>query len=90
MTFDNEEELEKISKHCPKAEVVLRIGTESTDAKWDLSKKFGAFMDDVPDLLKAVKRHKLNLIGVSFHCGTGGVSFPSYQDSLINAKKVFD
>jgi ornithine decarboxylase len=90
MTFDSEEELEKIARHCSKAEVVLRIGTVATDAKWELSSKFGAFMEDVPKLLSEAKRLKLNLIGVSFHVGTGGVSFTSYEESLMNAKKVFE
>ena len=90
MTFDSEEELEKIARHCPKAEVVLRIGTAATDAKWELSSKFGASMSDIPKLLQTAKRLKLKLIGVSFHVGTGGVSFTSYEESLRNARKVFD
>ena len=28
--------------------------------------------------------------GVSFHVGTGGVCFETYQASMLNARKVFD
>jgi ornithine decarboxylase len=55
MTFDSEEELEKIAKYCPEAQVVLRIATAANDAKWQLSSKFGASMADVPKLLCAAK-----------------------------------
>ena len=47
-------------------------------------------MDDVPAILKAAKRLNLAIIGVSFHTGSGGVSYKSYEGCLINARKVFD
>ena len=41
MTFDSEEELYKIKESFPDAEIVMRIATKETDAKWNLSEKFG-------------------------------------------------
>ena len=40
-TFDSEEELYKIKESFPDAEIVMRIATKETDAKWNLSEKFG-------------------------------------------------
>ena len=90
MTFDTEEELDKIAKYFPQAEVVLRIACCVTDAKYQLSEKYGAHMEDVPSMLKKAKALCLKIIGVSFHTGSGGVSYKSYEGCIINARKVFD
>jgi ornithine decarboxylase len=42
MTFDCEEEAEKIKDIYPEAEVVLRIAVEDTDAPCPMTMKFGA------------------------------------------------
>jgi ornithine decarboxylase len=51
MTFDSIEELHKIKKTFPQAECILRIAVENTTAVYNLSEKFGAFMEDVPKIL---------------------------------------
>ena len=50
MTFDTSEELFKIQKHYPNAEVVLRIAVLKTTALWNLSLKFGAIFDEIPEI----------------------------------------
>jgi len=50
MTFDTIEELSKIKKHYPDAEVVLRIAVMKTTALWNLSLKFGAIFDEIPEI----------------------------------------
>ena len=90
MTFDTEEELDKIHAVFPQAEVVLRIACTVSDAQYKLSEKYGAYIEDVPAMLKKAKQLNLKLIGVSFHTGSGGVSYKSYEGCLINARKVFD
>ncbi|KAJ2972153.1 hypothetical protein NQ176_g7319 [Zarea fungicola] len=45
MTFDNTDELYKIAKHFPEAELFLRIITDDTSSACRLSMKFGAPMD---------------------------------------------
>ena len=90
MTFDCEEELRKIHQYFPEAECVIRIATESTTALYNLSEKFGASMEEVPELLATVKKLGLRLKGVAFHTGSGGVTFISYEMSLKNVRKIFD
>ena len=90
MTFDCSEELHKIKKHFPEAECILRIATEKTTALYNLSEKFGAFMTEVPELLQTAQELGLKIKGVAFHTGSGGVTFDSYEESLINTRKVFD
>lgn len=90
MTFDSIEELQKINSLFPKAKCVVRIATEETTAVYNLNEKFGASMKDIPDILKASKRLGQPIVGVAFHTGSGGVTFPSYKSSIENARKIFD
>ena len=53
MIFDSIEELEKIATFFPKAECILRIAAKQTDARFDLSEKYGASLKDVDSILKA-------------------------------------
>ena len=52
MTFDSEEELQKIKKWFPEADCVIRILTKSSDARYNLSEKFGINPEDAEKLLK--------------------------------------
>lgn len=90
MTFDSIEELHKIKAIFPKAELILRISSKNTDAWYNLSEKFGAFMADVPELLETAKKLDLHVKGVAFHTGSGGVTVEPYQNSLKDAREVFD
>jgi ornithine decarboxylase len=64
MTFDNAEELYKIKKYYPDAELVLRILTNDSNAMCQLGLKFGAHLDTVPHLLQTAKQLDLSVIGV--------------------------
>ena len=90
MTFDSEEELYRIKENFPKADCVLRIATSVTTAVYNLNEKFGVPMQEVEGLLRLGKKLGLRMKGVAFHCGSGGVTFQAYSDSIKNARKVFD
>jgi ornithine decarboxylase len=51
MTFDNADELRKIAKLYPGAELFLRILTDDSSSLCRLSLKFGASLDDTDGLL---------------------------------------
>jgi len=74
----------------PDAECILRIVSRNTDAWYNLSEKFGAFMTDVPQLLDTAKKLNLRVKGVAFHTGSGGVTVDPYVNSLKDAREVFD
>ncbi|MCV3272210.1 type III PLP-dependent enzyme [Roseobacter sp. WL0113] len=67
---DAEEELEKIAKHAPGAEVYIRLIVEASQADWPLSRKFGCSKDKALDLLGVAKALGLNPRGFSFHVGS--------------------
>lgn len=91
MTFDNAEELRKIHKFFPGAQLVLRILADDSHSTMRFGSKFGANVStEVEPLLKQAYALNLNVIGVSFHVGSGCQSGEAYRNSLLLAKKVFD
>lgn len=89
MTFDNKEELFKISEVFPKARVVLRIITDDSNSLCRFSTKFGAPIEDCPELIRYAKELDLDLVGISFHVGSGCLSVASFESSIRNAFYLF-
>ncbi|PHH61785.1 hypothetical protein CDD81_7949 [Ophiocordyceps australis] len=89
MTFDNADELCKIAKHFPDAELFLRITTDDTSSMCRLSMKFGAALDTTPALLAVAKKLDLNVVGVSFHVGSGASDAGAYLKAVRDAHAVF-
>lgn len=90
MTFDNADELRKCKRACPNAKLLLRIMTDDSKSMCQFSIKFGAHMDSVPELLRLAQELELNVIGVSFHVGSGASDPLSFVDAVSNARRVFD
>eukprot|EP01116_Phalansterium_solitarium_P002578 TRINITY_DN1267_c0_g1_i1.p2 TRINITY_DN1267_c0_g1~~TRINITY_DN1267_c0_g1_i1.p2 ORF type:complete len:436 (+),score=168.42 TRINITY_DN1267_c0_g1_i1:218-1525(+) len=90
MTFDNAEELHKIAEVYPEASLVLRIITDDSNSVCRFSTKFGAPMHQVGGLLALAKELGLNLVGVSFHVGSGCMSVHSFEAAIRSARTVFD
>lgn len=90
VTVDNEAELYKMRNHWPQVGIVIRIAVDDSKSVCKFSSKFGAPMDQVPSLIKISKDLGLNLIGVSFHVGSGCYSVDSFTNALKNARTVFD
>jgi ornithine decarboxylase len=89
MTFDNVFELQKIAECFPESRLVLRIITDDSQSICKFSTKFGAPMDHVPSILAEAKRLNLNLVGVSFHVGSGCMSTQSFVSAIRSASNVF-
>jgi len=89
MTFDNADELKKIADVYPEAKLVLRIITDDSHSVCRFSTKFGAPMDNVENLLSLAKQLNLNIVGVSFHVGSGCMSVKSFEGAIKNAHWVF-
>ncbi|KAG6004388.1 Ornithine decarboxylase [Claviceps maximensis] len=89
MTFDNADELYKIAKFYPDAELFLRIMTDDTSSLCRLSMKFGAAMDTTDGLLAVAKNLGLNVVGVSFHVGSGASDPLAFYKAVRDAHTVF-
>lgn len=91
VTFDSPEELEKIKVFHPNAQVVLRIRFDAKNSIICLGVKFGCDpVAEAPDLIKMCKNLKLNLIGVSFHVGSGTQDYGIYESALAAVRELFD
>jgi len=89
MTFDNVFELEKMAEVFPTARLVLRIITDDSNSICKFSTKFGAPMDQTYNILKRAKELNLNVVGVSFHVGSGCMSAQSFTAAIQSAHRVF-
>jgi ornithine decarboxylase len=89
MTFDNADELHKVAKLFPGAELLLRIMTDDTSSLCRLSMKFGAALDTTDNLLATAKALGLNVVGVSFHVGSGASDPLAFFKAVRDAHLVF-
>lgn len=89
MTFDNADELRKIAKLYPGAELFLRIETDDSSSLCQLSLKFGATMDMTDGLLQTARDLGLNVVGVSFHVGSGASDPSAFLKAVRDAHTVF-
>uniref|UniRef100_A0A669DE00 Ornithine decarboxylase 1 n=1 Tax=Oreochromis niloticus TaxID=8128 RepID=A0A669DE00_ORENI len=90
MTFDNEEELLKISLVHPQAKLVIRIAVDDSKSMVRLSPKFGARLPTVRQLLERARELNLEVVGVSFHVGSGCTKSSAFRQAIEDARCVFD
>lgn len=87
-TVDCENELIKLAKEWPGVECVLRILPQTYEAQCQLKTKFGARVDLVPALLAKARELDLNVVGISFHVGSGCYEDRAWAESVRLAKRV--
>ncbi|XP_051941753.1 ornithine decarboxylase isoform X1 [Hippocampus zosterae] len=90
MTFDSEMELMKVARCHNNAKLVLRIATDDSKAVCRLSIKFGAQLKACRGLLEKAKELGLDVIGVSFHVGSGCTDSAAFKQAIADARCVFD
>lgn len=90
MTFDSEVELMKVARNHPNAKLVLRIATDDSKAVCRLSVKFGATLKTSRTLLERAKELNVDIIGVSFHVGSGCTDPQTFVQAISDARYVFD
>jgi ornithine decarboxylase len=90
MTFDNETELHKIKAIHPGAKMVVRIlPPANTKCQCQLGMKFGCHPKKVPHLLRVAKELGVDVVGVSFHVGSGCYDAMAYSAAVASARTVF-
>lgn len=90
VTFDNAAEIEKCAAISPDIKLIMRIITDDRGSQCRLSSKFGAPRHKWRPLLAAAKQHKLPVVGVSFHVGSGCRDATRYELALKDAKEIFE
>jgi ornithine decarboxylase len=82
VTYDNREELKKISRYAPHAGVVLRLRVPNTGSMVELSSKFGCDPGEGVDLIEAAYELGLVVEGLSFHVGSQCSNFENFVQAL--------
>jgi len=90
MTFDCEEELHKIRLFHPYSNLILRIAVDDRNSIIHFSDKFGAKLNEVNKLISLCCALHLNLVGVSFHVGTGCFDKNQYISALKDCREVYN
>jgi len=90
MTFDNEDELFKVKRAYPNAKLVLRILPGEFKSQCNLGIKFGCHPQHALKLLKTAKELDLDVIGISFHVGSGCMDPDAFPAAIAMAGIAFD
>lgn len=88
-TFDNLDELDKMKRFHPSCKLVVRILTDDSKSACQLGLKFGAPLSSVPSLLARARELDLDVVGVSFHVGSGCYDPDSFRDAVYRARLAF-
>jgi len=89
-TFDTLCELEKIHRVAPEMKLILRIYANDPTAQCMLSNKFGAFRNEWECILKRAHELNMNIVGVSFHVGSGACNPDAFTEAIQEARDLFD
>uniref|UniRef100_A0A0A9Y853 ornithine decarboxylase n=2 Tax=Lygus hesperus TaxID=30085 RepID=A0A0A9Y853_LYGHE len=71
MTFDTEQELEKIKEFHPEAKLLVRMRSDAKVATIQMGHKFGCAPDNAMYLIEKAVEMGLRIVGIAFHVGTG-------------------
>ena len=92
--FDGEDELYKLAaveaSEGSKFNLLLRLTTDDRASVCRFSKKFGCPVEDALHLLPIAQSLNLNIVGVSFHVGSGCGDAAAYATALEHARRVFE
>jgi len=86
LVFDSECELYKIKDHYPECKLLLRLVVNDESSQCSFSKKFGCVLNEVYSLLELSLELGLQVIGFSFHVGSGCNKPSLYYDALCDCK----
>lgn len=71
--------------------LVIRIRCDATKAQCQLGMKFGCdAVTEAPHLLKVAQSLGLDVVGVSFHVGSGCGDPPAFCRAIASARMVFN
>lgn len=90
VTFDTECELYKISMASPQMKCILRIYADDPLARCRLSNKFGCVKEEWEHTFDVAKKLKIDIIGISFHVGSGAKSASAYTSAIRASRECYD
>ncbi len=88
MTFDCDEELRKIKLYHPDCKLILRLAVDDSQSVCRFNVKFGCHLEKVGEMLKLAKILELEIIGFSFHVGSGCSSSEVFYEALRSCRSA--
>ncbi|KAF7939078.1 uncharacterized protein EAE97_007159 [Botrytis byssoidea] len=89
-TFDNIDELDSINKYMPNAQLMLRIFANDNSALVALGDKYGAPLESAQALLVRAKKLGMDVVGTSFHIGSGASDPAVIRKAVQHSRLVWD
>ena len=89
-TFDNASELHKHATLHPECRLVVRIAVDDSSSLCKLSNKFGCDVTTASQLLQLAKELSLEVVGVSFHVGSGCMDGEVFRNAIRDSRLVFN
>lgn len=90
VTYDNVAEIEKISRYCDTAGVVLRLKVPDVGSQVELSSKFGADPSEAAALIQRAFDLGLKVEGLSFHVGSQCTACDNYTAALDICSRILN
>jgi len=87
---DSVEDIRKMARHAPGAQLRLRLAVDNSQSEWPLGGKYGAQPQEIPELLAAARSLGLPVTGLTFHVGSQCLSAESWIRALEACRAVFD
>lgn len=88
-TFDCCDELRKLKHIAPDMRLLIRIAVDDSDAVCKFSSKFGAQESDWPQLFALASSLDLDVVGVSFHVGSGQKTASAFSEAICASSRAF-
>uniref|UniRef100_A0A1I8P420 Orn/DAP/Arg decarboxylase 2 N-terminal domain-containing protein n=1 Tax=Stomoxys calcitrans TaxID=35570 RepID=A0A1I8P420_STOCA len=90
-TVDSECEIFKLHRFYPQSNLVIRIRCDGSDVVLSFGEKYGCDSEKLAyNLMTLARILKMNVIGISFHVGTGCNDLQAYKRAIAKAQRLFD
>ncbi|NXT21883.1 AZIN2 inhibitor, partial [Syrrhaptes paradoxus] len=89
MTFDNEVELSKVARNHPGARMLLGVAADSSPSAHP-SMTFGTVLKSCRHLLETAKEQAVEVVGISFQLGSGGLEPQALAQAVAAAQLAFE
>jgi ornithine decarboxylase len=87
---DSPEEMEKLGKSSWKSDTFIRLAVPDLNSRQPFSKKFGAPLQWVPEILYLANRYKIKVSGLSFHVGSECENPEQFSHALAICREAMD
>ena len=85
---DNPDELRKFVKYRNRCSLLIRVSFSSPEARSDLSRKFGAEPQAVPELLRLAAELRIEIDGLSFHIGSQASGPAMFVEAIARCREL--